>query len=59
MSVWLLLRGHLSKSKSESLKPHVTGNVLEDWYDFSNFKTLILTAHVALQTCSGFFNSLD
>lgn len=34
MSVWLLLRGYLSKSKSESLKPHVTGNVLEDWYIF-------------------------
>lgn len=32
MSVWLLLRGYLSKSKSENLKPHVTGNLLEDWW---------------------------
>lgn len=34
MSVWLHLRGYLSKSKSASFKPHVTGNVLHDWYVF-------------------------
>lgn len=32
MSVWLYLKGGSSKSKSESLRPQTTGNVIEDWF---------------------------
>ncbi|KAJ7523549.1 hypothetical protein O6H91_18G053900 [Diphasiastrum complanatum] len=32
VSWWLLASGYTSKSKTSSLKPHVTGSILHDWW---------------------------
>jgi hypothetical protein len=32
MSVSVYLKGYLSQSKTASLRSHVTGNILHDWY---------------------------
>lgn len=48
MSVWLYLKGCSSKSKSESLRPQTTGNVIEDWFALLLWSTL--TVHPVVVT---------